>query len=901
MRILRISTPAFGGLRELDTGPDPLPGLVVVEGRNEAGKSTFFELVTTLLYGFYPAARESHPYAPWDGGVPEARGVIRLRDGTDREVQRRLLSSPQGSLVTGGVEEQLRNRTLPFVEHVPQPVFRHVFALTLAELAGLEGESWEGVQDRLLGAMGASDLRSAREVVDELEGEAGKLWRTTRRGSQEVRDLEERLKELRLRRHDVAAQEADVRRISAELADARQQLETAREEREACRVYVERYRALLPIREQLLRVEGLLEDAGDPAVLEGIPGAPRQRLEELRDREETLSRGVADLEKAMEEPRDTIRAFTPGDQGVLQAEAGIEALVAGQAGLEPTRVRIAQLDQELRDLERRLDAGTRRLLDRGLDAEFRGRLLDFPLSPLQEAIRALDEARSNLAGLSHTRRESDPPREEALLWLPVGVLAAGIAALLLSSQVGGATLAMAGTVCLGAGLVLTYHWYQTRSRLEGEDRAREERARDLERLLTEREGAVHAAETRLAELLAPLNPGPALPDPGADFTPQVERLQDLVRDEKDRRRALAEAHREVEAVGAAAAPLRTLLAVQDRGADLPTLAHLLSRTLRAAVTRRDAAEAARRELQRLEQQLAAAREDRGRVQADLAALSERLAALGDGMVGAGADRAEARMEAAARARQIMEELEFAHPHLEEIRERIAAAEARGEDWAVDADAVAQRRAREESLSGEIEELLRAIQGHEKDLQHLRERTTLDELDGEILAVEEKIRELSRHRDRLWILGRVVREAERQLREEHQPAILQEAGRLLARLTDGRYDRLVLAGRDGRSFRVRGPAVPTPLAIERPLSAGTREQIYLALRLAILDQLDRAGERLPLLLDEVLVNWDPSRREAGLAVLEEISRDRQCLFFTCHPGMAERLEGLGGRRIVLGGP
>lgn len=901
MRILRISTPAFGGLREMDTGPEPLPGLVVVEGRNEAGKSTFFELVTTLLYGFYPTARENHPYAPWDGGVPEARGVVRLRDGTEREIQRRLLSSPQGSLVTGGVEEQLRNRTLPFVEHVPQPVFRHVFALTLAELAGLEGESWEGVQDRLLGAMGASDLRSAREVVEELEGEAGKLWRTSRRGSQEVRDLEARLKELRLRRHEVVAQEADVRRISAALADARNELDVAREEREACRVYVERYRALLPIRDQLLRVDGLLEDAGDPAVLEGLPASPRQRLEELREREEGLARSVTELERALEEPGETIRAFSPRDQEVLRAESGIEALVAGQAALEPTRVRAAQLEQELRDLERRMDAGTRRLLDRGMAGELRGRILEIPLAPLQEAIRDLDEARSNLAGLSRTRRESEPPREEALLWLPVGVLVAGIAALLVSSMVGGATLAMAGTVCLGAGLVLTYHWFQTRNRLAGEDRAREERVRELERLAGEREAAVRAAEAHLAQLLAPLEPGPALPEPGADFTAQVERIQDLVRDEKDRRQALAVAHREVEAVLAGAAPLRALLPEEDRGADLPTLAHLLSRTLRGAAARRDAAEAARRELARLEERVAAAREDRSQVQRELAALSERLAALGDGMVGAGADRAEARLEAATRARQIMEELEFAHPHLDEIRERIAEAEARGEDWAVDSDAVAQRRAREETLSGEIEDLLRAIQGHEKDLEHLRRRTTLDELDGEILAVEEKVRELSRHRDRLWILGRVVREAERQLREEHQPAILQEAGRLLERLTQGRYDRLVLSGRDGRSFRVRGPAAPTALAIERPLSAGTREQVYLALRLAILDQLDRAGERLPLLLDEVLVNWDPARREAGLAVLEEVSRNRQCLFFTCHPDMAARLEGLGGRRIVLGGP
>ena len=193
MRFLRISTTSFGALQELDTGPDALPRLVVVEGRNEAGKSTFFELLATILYGFYPASRESHPYAPWSGAVADTRATLELRDGSEREVHRRLLATPQGTLVMGEVEEDLRNRTLPFVEHVPRKVFRHVFALTLGELAGLEGESWERVQDRLMGAMGATDLRSARDVVEELEADAGRLWRTTRRGSQEVRDLEERL------------------------------------------------------------------------------------------------------------------------------------------------------------------------------------------------------------------------------------------------------------------------------------------------------------------------------------------------------------------------------------------------------------------------------------------------------------------------------------------------------------------------------------------------------------------------------------------------------------------------------------------------------------------------------------------------------------------------------------
>ena len=83
-----------------------------------------------------------------------------------------------------------------------------------------------------------------------------------------------------------------------------------------------------------------------------------------------------------------------------------------------------------------------------------------------------------------------------------------------------------------------------------------------------------------------------------------------------------------------------------------------------------------------------------------------------------------------------------------------------------------------------------------------------------------------------------------------------------------------------------------------MSTGTLEQAYLALRLAIVDHLDDGKERLPLFVDEALVNWDPPRRDRGLQVLAQLSETRQIFFFTCHPPVARRLEELGGRRFQL---
>jgi hypothetical protein len=88
-------------------------------------------------------------------------------------------------------------------------------------------------------------------------------------------------------------------------------------------------------------------------------------------------------------------------------------------------------------------------------------------------------------------------------------------------------------------------------------------------------------------------------------------------------------------------------------------------------------------------------------------------------------------------------------------------------------------------------------------------------------------------------------------------------------------------------------------VKSPLSRGTLDQIYLALRLAIIDHLDADRERLPVFLDEVFVNWDAPRRHAAFEILGDMARERQLFVFTCHPFFAEETaEHLDAERIDL---
>jgi hypothetical protein len=71
------------------------------------------------------------------------------------------------------------------------------------------------------------------------------------------------------------------------------------------------------------------------------------------------------------------------------------------------------------------------------------------------------------------------------------------------------------------------------------------------------------------------------------------------------------------------------------------------------------------------------------------------------------------------------------------------------------------------------------------------------------------------------------------------------------------------------------------AVEQ-LSRGTREQLFLALRMALARCYARRGAALPMLLDDVLVNYDSDRAKAAAEVLRDFAAaGQQVLVFTCH--------------------
>ncbi|RIX59408.1 hypothetical protein D3P08_04475 [Paenibacillus nanensis] len=131
-------------------------------------------------------------------------------------------------------------------------------------------------------------------------------------------------------------------------------------------------------------------------------------------------------------------------------------------------------------------------------------------------------------------------------------------------------------------------------------------------------------------------------------------------------------------------------------------------------------------------------------------------------------------------------------------------------------------------------------------------------------------------------------------EERQPALLRNASRYMSRLTSGRYIR-VSANSSEPGIRVED--LRHTVLDSSFLSRGTAEQLYLAMRLALAKE-SSAGVKLPLMLDDLFVNFDGSRLQAAARLMAELSEERQILFFTCHERTRDSLlAACQGARLV----
>ncbi|MEX1028631.1 MAG: AAA family ATPase [Paenibacillaceae bacterium] len=138
---------------------------------------------------------------------------------------------------------------------------------------------------------------------------------------------------------------------------------------------------------------------------------------------------------------------------------------------------------------------------------------------------------------------------------------------------------------------------------------------------------------------------------------------------------------------------------------------------------------------------------------------------------------------------------------------------------------------------------------------------------------------------LALSAELMRRAKEIYERERQPGVLLRASHYMRTITDGQFVRVVSRIGEKSIFveRENGQQLDSTY-----LSRGTAEQLYLAMRFALADEYSKTVA-LPLIMDDIFVNFDADRLARTLMVLSDVAMRHQIIIFTCHEHVALALQ------------
>ncbi|NLO81695.1 MAG: AAA family ATPase [Clostridiales bacterium] len=894
MRLVRIKARAFGCLKDWES-PLLNPGLVLVCGRNESGKSTLFNLITTLFYGWQPANRDSNPFIPWGLLEADCEGEIMLNDGERMTVYRRLLSRPIGMLQQGDRLVDIKNRALPYVEVLPRDVFGEVYAIELRDLKFPEMSAWESMQ-QFLGGQFNSFLRPVTDVIRDLDEEANRLWRPDKRGKPRAKEIQDRLKELRGMLNEARDNEDRLQRAESMLGELQQKLGQHIARKAKLIAYIDRCERLNPVRKKLERIEQLRADSDYAADYDDLPAQPLEHLRRIDEEMDGLRLQRDKLEGRKEQLEDVVSSCTPRDRLILDNATEVKLAVRSYDRVKADRDELNNIDTDLKSWDAQLRRCAAEFLVGGWKPEHENAVKAVDAASLRAGIDAFRQAREqyqeqlNRVDALKIRLESKP-EAKYVPWLSGALSVIGALGFVLA---GASPLGWISALVMAMGAAFILAWWFFGGRATGYRELAAEETR-----LKQGRHKMEEARNIVKELLKDLPfTEQRLESPDSAILVDIEKLRVLLERIDSSRRKRDAILRRLEHHETVIDGLLSKCGLDYGSADLLERIDILQIALQEAEQRFQNAAAARSQLEDVQAQLQELNDKITKLENDKACIIGRINTLPGKDLFEQVERLIKARDLAQQANNLMEELKREYPDLDDIKRELAELSQTDQQWDIDDAALARAKAERDQIEYELNSLNNEIGTLKKEIELGVEKIRLDEVRGEIAAYEDELLQIARQRDRIMIMKNLILEAEKQFREEHQPDILKKAGKYLSVITQGKYTHLFEKEGDQPGLVVKCGHNDELIEVKDGcLSRGTLEQIYLALRLAFTEHLDPGGLALPLFLDEVFVNWDGFRLENGLELLRNIADKRQVFVFTCHDWFMEKLAGKMDFQVV----
>ena len=840
-------------------------GLNIIAGGNETGKSTLLQFIRFTLFGYPRLLDQRQP--PIGGGNHGGRIKALMSDGAEI-VFERTAGYP------GGI--QLHTDTGPVVDpadwsrllgHASGDLFENVYAFSLDELIGLDSLNRSGVEDKIfsigLGLKNISINEIEQALVSRMEAvykprgskqRAVTLLREIEEYERQVGDVQSHLPRYRQLSRDIERDRNALGKIEADLADRQ-----ARYDRLSC--YGKCYESFVILKDADRELSAL------PKWRDYPPDGPA-RLERLETEEARLSRETADLAEDLHaaesnRPVDYNEALLNRPEQIEKLSFNLEKYKTWVQEYRQDRLALAELNRSIRQRITAINAQWKEenVLSFADLISHRNRLQAF-IERL-ETLRKNQDRLEDRIGLLKARRSLLNMRN-AFIILGLAMLAGATPLMIFKQYLWGTVLLIMGTILVAGRKLVTM------------DDPLKEALQAAAWLEAEKVVAGNECRRYIDEELG--LPPDLSPENALESLQVIERLGPDIFTRDRQKSRLDEKERFIRSFEAGLDDLAQNLKEKSTEMDKALLASRILKEYKEADALRGKALQAKSELA---QKRASHKKNQQALSATTKKINHLLASI------EATDRQDfkqkylinARVEGLhAQRRQAMRTIELiAGVHgVEEVIDYLIATEKPSIE-----KAFAEAGSELQALRRERDELNRKISADETLRRQLSDSSDLAEIMTRVAVCRQNM-DLSR---RQWLAAGIARHVLQQVKDQYeqkkQPSIIRNSSRIFRQITADRYQRIQVSLEDARLLvfdendRAR--------RIDQ-LSRGTREQLLISIRLGFIEEYEKKAEALPLVLDDVLVNFDPDRAERTAAILHEFSRNRQILFFTCHPGM-----------------
>ncbi|MGI8999922.1 MAG: AAA family ATPase [Candidatus Limnocylindria bacterium] len=972
MRIARLEINGFG--RFANATWELNPGLTVMHGENEAGKTTLLNAIRAILFGFETSRGGRVWYPTLSGGRRGGRMTLLTAANERWTVERFGPRGGAGSLaVRAPSGNQGGQETLDRLLHgADRELFNAIFAFGLGELQDFATLGGEGVRGRIYGAAAGLGGTSAVDLERRLRDDQEDLFKPTGR-LQPINQLFSRMDVLHARIGELTRQPEEFEAAHRERTDAHAAATSRREATRALRARARRLHRLLdaaPIAALLDQLD--TELATGDAALDSLPtdavavldrrlaslAEQRTRMDAIDEQLAAIASQVAGLsvDERLLNASDEVRALS-ADWGTHTAvrprgheasaaaarhastvaeqlaragaweEAGLVGLDDSIPAVEATRAHERAVDQA-REAVTAVERRHRSAADELAAREREGTPTPDGESRDAQALSALHQlARAQARG--GVSRLAERPGVIGVIASALAaaglVLGVALDAALLGGLIGAVlAVAVAVVLVLGsrgderddrpsllavAGLPhdATDDDVARRGDELAEARARRALERDQAGSVEVRREEVHRLADSLTEATSALASAQGAWDAWlrthglpAESSPEVVRqllaasgIARRAAEERDEYgRVVATIERDGTELDRRARALLGRLGIAADGPLYGRLVSLVERLEQSSADQRTAREVDARRRTLIER--------RGPIDASVRDLSSSVDEHLRAVACADADELRRRAAAASKRRAVQQRLREARANLSgvagspeavdalraELRERdlsdVAAELAASSD---EADACEADERRLMAQVGELDARIRALESA-GELGSLRQELAGLEGRAGALATEWAIKAIA---------GRLLAETRSRYERERQPDVIRAASSHLSRITGGRHTRIV-APPGNASVRVETDEGESRGTDE--LSRGTAEQLYLALRFGLIEEFAQHAEPLPVVMDDILVNFDAKRATRAVDAIMDLAERHQVLFFTCHEPMVRLLDPDGRRTVPL---